>query len=102
MANQYRTEQVTNYYSYHPDAVTLTIVATGREVSGLFDDSFMSENSDRGNVKQLKKYKHFHCPIAEDTYFTARSTQVTVDSQTYTVWSKERHATEGIIELWLV
>ena len=100
--NSYRTEQVENYYTYHVDAVTLTIPATEQTVSGLFDDAFVGENADKGHVKQQKKMKHFTCPIAYDSYFTARSTVVSVESTSYTVYSKERNFTSGIIELWLV
>lgn len=101
-----KKSQTENYFTYHPDSVTVSIVGSSTTFPALFDHSYDNGSRDMGHVAAQRKKPVITFYSEYCSLLTASSTKITIADGTreYTVMQVRKDETGGTFqgEAWLV
>jgi hypothetical protein len=100
-ALEIRRQQAEDYYAYHPDSVTISVVGTDSTFPGLFDHYAEDGDKDGGNVSQMRRIPRILAYSGYSTLIIAGTSSVIVEGVTYRVVSMEADPDKYEVVLWL-
>lgn len=92
-----------DYFTFHPDSRTVTVVGSGETFPALFDYAYMSNNRDGGRVEQQKRAPHLTFFSEHRSLLTPRESRVLVNGKSFLVYIVKADLTEETFqaEAWL-
>ena len=100
-ALEVRRQQAEDYYTYHPDSVTISVVGTDSTFPGLFDHYAEDGDKDGGNATQMRRIPRILTYSGNSSLIIAGVSSVIVEGVTYRVVSMETNPDKYEAILWL-
>ncbi len=100
-ALEIKRQQAEDYYAYHPDSVTISVIGTSDTFPGLFDHYTDEGDKDGGNITQMQRIPRVLFYSGYSGLIIAGVSSITVEGTTYNVTKMtiDEGKREGV--LWL-
>jgi len=99
--NSHEETYYSNYYTYHPTAVTATLPGDVT-VTGLFDKGYKSNGRNRAGMDKPVLHRFFRTYIDNQSYFLGNKGQeITIDGVTYKQVDAQLLETMYAVQVWL-
>lgn len=103
-ALELKKQQAKDWFELNPDSRLISVVGNSDTFWGVYDESYLSENTDKGRVKQQKMVPRITCFTEDADAFEANSTKINWGGEDRLIFRITKDRTEETFQanLWLV